>query len=151
MVCTVNEIILEVRVPFFDWSRFVGRKKNGLIFVHMYTWNILSPISLTDFTVTITCNRSKWGIFLLSRIKIFITLQFPKDIFDWFCRKTKKYLVKLKNEFKRDFDPIVQYRYTSKTFKYVLSPCLIVINDKTDFVKIGWRKCLLNQKRASNC
>ena len=40
-----------------------------------------------------------------------------------FNAKTEQYHGKLKNEFKRDFEPIAQYRYTpntSKTFKNVL-------------------------------
>ena len=118
-----------------DWVGY-AYKKNFLV---LFLWPILQlQLHVID---------QNEGFFLLRRIKIFITQQFPKDIFDWFFRKTKQYLVELKTEFKTDFDPIVQYRYTSKTFKYVLSRCLIVINDKTDFVKIGWRKCLLNQKR----
>ena len=55
---TVNEIILEVRVPFFDWSWFVGRKKWIGSNICILTWKILSPISLTDFTVTVNCSVS---------------------------------------------------------------------------------------------
>ena len=55
---TVNETILEVTSTVLRLKSIRRKKKNGLGWICIQK-KLLSPISLTDFTVKITHNRSK--------------------------------------------------------------------------------------------